>query len=150
MKLTKTQKIMILIGISSILVTLMIPLISGMFSSDVSTGKRVSCETTIKNPVLTDNYNFERIECITKPSLLCELPLSISMFALRQADTVKVQIQANNLLAKSKTVTIEEGIVSGTLKDVSISYCVPKNIDKVKLRILDENNEETDSREVNI
>lgn len=152
MKFTKNQKIIIIIGVALVIASLLIPFISGLFGENSnlqSTGKKVSCETTIRNPVLTDEYRFEKVECSSKPSLLCGIPLSVSGLSLfRQADSVKMTISSSNVLSKSVNFQIDEGIITGTLKDVAINLCIPDINDRISLKLADADNQQTDSREV--
>lgn len=152
-KIGKSQKILILIGVASLLVAVLIPLITALLGDTgiPTTGKQVKCETVILNPVLTDNYRIEQVECITKSSLFCGIPLSIAGLSFfRQEDDVTLKISAEGQLSKSVTTRIDEGIISGVRKDVSISYCVPPDVNEITLTVLNSDNEETFSMGVNI
>lgn len=154
MKLNQTSKVAITIGLVTVLAMLIIPFItsnSGFSQSLPKTSKRVDCSFGIRNPVVSDNYGIEGLACKTAPSLFCEVPLSISGLSIfRSDDTVVVRMQSENTLPKSKTITVPEGIISGTLADVSINLCVPKENNKIKISIAGNDNVETDSKEVAI
>lgn len=150
------EKIMVVLGVASILLMVVIPFIGSVgFTPDGGifepTGKRVKCEVIVKNPVWSDNYNIEYVNCVTEEALFCEFPLSFATLALfREADTVKVELSSLNANPISKTFTIDEGWTSGVTVQKNFNYCIPIENSIVTVRVFDDQNVITDTREVSV
>ena len=150
----KGKNIFILVVIA-VIAMFIIPYITGaasggLFDKLSSTGNRVTCSIVVSNPALSDNYKLDKVECVTKESLVCEPFSFATMSWLRSNDQASVILSSTGVQSKTFSIDLTENLASTSQKTLETSYCVPKSSTQVQVAVADKDNQVKDTKEMSV